>query len=154
MILDTANRFFTGYKKYSTRIIKQDQTMLEYQMKLLLASNASVGYHLSDQENPQLYFGQLDAFAEQLVKAKKGVIFYNEGFVFGMIGDPTAFPEKDFKEYLEKIKKEGTELKYKGQNSVKVDKKKSVDAYKFTVFHKFTPLQLTEYLNKDNFMKL
>jgi hypothetical protein len=152
-ISETASRFFNGYKKYQSKINKLDQTLLEYQVKfILLDPNNQVGYHLTDHEEPRIYFSNMDAFAEQLFNAKKGIIFYNDGFVFGMLPDLSL--EKPFKEFFESHKVSDVELKYKSQNSVAIDKKKKVEIYKFSVFHKFNLTTLANFFNRENWIKI
>jgi hypothetical protein len=154
--LQTAQRFFTDYKKNTTKIKKLDEKLLDYQMKLLLASNdMRVAVNNSDHENPSVYFSFLNNYADQLVNSKKGVIFYNEDFIYGLIGDPTLLQESEFKKYLESNKKENVELKYKSQNSINIDKKKKINnVYQFMIIHTFNVNNLTEYFNTLKFSKI
>ena len=97
----------------------------------------------------------MNNYAEGLVNNRKGIIFYNEDFIYGMIGDPSLLPEADFKKFLETSKKEGTDLKYKSQSSVAVDKKKKVNnIYQFMIIGKFNVNNLTDYFNGLKFTKI
>jgi hypothetical protein len=151
--METASRFFNGYKKYQTKIDKLDKTLLEYQVRFILMDpNNNVGYHLTDHEDARIYFSTMDVWAEQLVSKQKGIIFYNDGFVFGML--PDLGLEKSFKEFFETTKVEGTEMKYKSQTTVNVDKKKKVDIYKFSVFNKFNVSALTQFFTREKWTKI
>jgi hypothetical protein len=155
-IIQTANRFFTDYKKFGARIKKLDQALLEYQIKFILTnSEIQVAYHLSDYENASIYISNMNNFCEELAKTKKGVIFYNEDFIYGMIGDPSLLHEENFKKFLDTNKKDGTELKYKNQSSVSVDKKKKINGiYQFTIFHRFNTNVIGEFFNNLKFTKI
>jgi hypothetical protein len=155
-ILQTANRFFTDYKKFGNRIKKLDQSLLDYQIKLLLSDpNAKVFHHQSEQENPSLYCSFMNNYAEDLNKAKKGIIFYNEDFIYGMIGAPELLSEEDFTKFLNTNKKEGVNFKYTTQKSISLGKAKKINnIYQFMVIHKFDPAVLAGYLANLKFNKI
>lgn len=155
-ILQTAHRFFTDFKKNTTKIKKLDEKLLDYQMKFLISSNdIGVGYNISDHENPSVYFSFLKNYAAALSKNKKGVIFYNEDFIYGLIGDSSLLIEADFKKFLESQKKEGVEIKYKSQNSISLDKKTKLEkVLQFDIISKFNVNALTEYFNSLKFVKI
>jgi hypothetical protein len=116
--------------------------------------NNKVGYNNTDHEDARIFFSSMDSYAEGLANSKKGIIFYNEGFIFGMLGDPSVLAESELKEFLEKNKVDGVELKYKSQNQVAVDKKKKVDVFKFSAFHKFNVSTVTSFLNRSGYVKI
>ena len=155
-ILQTANRFFTDYKKFGTRIKKLDQTLLEYQIKLVITDpNSNVYYNLSEHENPSIYCSFMNSYAEELNKAKKGIIFYNEDFIYGMIGDPQLVNEEQLTKYLETIKKENINFKYTTQKSISLGKSKKINnIYQYMVIHKFDPAVLTSFFANLKFSKI
>jgi len=87
-ILPTANRIFNDYKKLSAVTKKQDQTILNLQVKYVLNSNEESKFYYvkSDQAAPTLYFSFLPQFASKLKELEKGVIFFGDGFVLGLLG--------------------------------------------------------------------
>ena len=101
-ILQTADRFFNSHKKLGNRVKKLDENLLNYQIKYIIADpNVKVGYCLSDHDSPGMYISLLNNFAEELAKTKKGVIFYSEDFIYGLLGDQSLLEEKDLKEFCE-----------------------------------------------------
>ena len=154
-ILQTANRFFTDYKKFGARIKKLDQAVLDYQMKFLLSSDTfQIGFNQSDQENPSIYCSFVNSYAEELVKNKKGIIFFNENFIFGLVGSPELLNEAEFKQFLESTKKQGVEMKYKSQNQVSVGKKKITNVFQFMIIYEFNVDQLLNFFKSKNFGKI
>jgi hypothetical protein len=95
----------------------------------------------------------MNNYSEQLANLKKGAIFYNEDYIYGMIGNPSLLPESDLKKYLETTKKDGHKFKYSSQNTVTVNKKK-VNIFQFMVIAKFNVNSLTEYFNLLEFTKI
>jgi hypothetical protein len=117
--------------------------------------DCSVGYQVSDHENPSIYCSFMNNFVEELSKENKGIIFFHEDFVYGMIGNQKLLEEVNFKKFLDSIKKEGVEMKYKSQNSISVDKKKKIsNVYQFMVIHKFSVNALSEYFKGLGFGKI
>lgn len=121
---------------------------------MLADNNIHVGYHLSDQEAPSLYFSFINNYVENLANSKKGIIFYNEDFIYGMLGDAKLLDEKEFKKFIEGLKKTDMELKYKSQETVSVGKKKIAGVLQFTIFHKFNVQALTDFFVKNKFSKI
>ncbi len=114
-----------------------------------------MAYNISDHENPSTYISNINTYAEELAIKKKGIVFFNEDFIFGLIGDPSLLPEADFKKFLDANKKEGVELKYKSQNQISVDKKKKIsNVYQFMIISKFNVAALTEFFNGFKFSKI
>ena len=92
-ILPTAIRFFNEYKKLSTVTKKQDQQILNLQVKLVLNSNAadsSLFYVKSEHDSPTLYFSFLPQFAAKLKELNRGIVFFSDTFVIGLIGNNTS----------------------------------------------------------------
>lgn len=70
MVTKTADRFFKDYKKLTNETKNQDKTLLEYQVRLAVASpTMKLGYAISDQESPTLYFSNLDQYSK-IIKVK------------------------------------------------------------------------------------
>ena len=87
-ILPTASRFFNDYKKLSTQAKKQDQQILNLQVKFALKDDLQVHFVKSEQSDPTIYFSFLPQFAEEIQRREKGVIFIGETFVVGLLGKP------------------------------------------------------------------
>jgi hypothetical protein len=87
-ILPTATRFFNDYKKLSSTTKKQDQQILNLQMKYLLKDDNKVFYVRSEHPDPTLYFSFLPQFAEEMQKLGKGVVFLGGNFALGLLGNP------------------------------------------------------------------
>lgn len=129
---------------------------MDYQVKFITSNTGvSVAYQQSDHDSPSIYCSFMNNYAEDLANSKKGVVFYNEEFIYGMIGDPTLLPEADFKIFLETVMKEGSEMKYKSQNSISVDKKKKINnIYQFMIISKFNVNALNDHFAALKFTKL
>jgi len=118
-ILPTATRFFNEYKKLSTVTKKQDQQILNLQVKYLLSSQAENKFFFvkSDQESPTLYFSFLPQFAAKLKETEKGIIYLGENFILGLLG---SAGQDELTGELEKVCKESS------SKPVKMNKKKDV----------------------------
>lgn len=125
-------------------------------MKFLLASpDIQVGVNISEHESPSVYFSFLNNYAESLKALKKGIIFYNDEFIYGLIGNPSLLIENDFKKFVETFKKENVNVKYNSQSIISIDKKKKVDnIYQFVVISKFNVNQLSEFFISNKFTKI
>ena len=67
MVVQTAERFFKDYKRLTAETKEQDKSILDFQVKLLLANpSLRLGLVLSDQPDPTLYFSNLDQHANAL----------------------------------------------------------------------------------------
>lgn len=70
---------------------KQEKQILNLQVKLLLGDeDSAVRFIRSEQDAPTLYVSQLPAFAEQCKNKKKNVVFVNQSWCCGLLGDPTS----------------------------------------------------------------
>jgi alanyl-tRNA synthetase len=92
-VLPTANRFFDGYKKYSSLVQKQNLQILDLQMKVLLAGQDTklACFHTSEL-NATMFIGNMPGFAQKLKDQKKGAVFVGSSFVYGLLGDPSLVP--------------------------------------------------------------
>ncbi len=118
-------------------------------------SNARVYYNLSEQENPSLYCSFMSNYADELNKTKKGIVFYNEDFIYGLIGDPELLKEEDFTKFLNTIKKENVNYKYTTQKTISIGKAKKVNnVYQFMIIHKFDPNTLASFFAGLKFNKI
>jgi len=132
-IKQTATRFFKDFKYYSGKCTEQDKKLLNFQIQLLLFnSNWKFGFVKSDQEDIGLYIANLRNYYEDLVEAKKGIIFYNHDFVFGFIGNKEINKEL-FVKHLEENKEEHhvemkeKEIKHVETKEEKKEEKKKVE---------------------------
>ena len=102
-----------------------------------------VGTIKSDEANSQIYFTNCPTYVNYLVKAKKGIVYYNEGFIYGLFGDKSLVDEKQFKAFCESFKGEGkekgeTKFKYAVQEKLTVGKKNVIkDIYQISCFTTF-----------------
>jgi hypothetical protein len=156
MIVPTANRFFTDYKKFDTKIKSLDKQLIEYQVKYLVAEPAAkVGYHHSEHETSTIYFSYTNNVVEDLARVKKGVIYFNEGFIFGLLGDRSIISEEEIKKFVEEHKHKDTEVKFNSKTTVSVGKKKIENIYQFSVFHRFSIQVVTDFFkNRSGFVKI
>lgn len=93
-ILPTATRFFDGYKKYSSLVQKQNQQILDLQMKVfLLEPENKLAVFESSEPNATLFIGAMPAFAQKLKEQGKGVVFVGSSFIYGLLGNPSAVPK-------------------------------------------------------------
>jgi alanyl-tRNA synthetase len=119
-IVPTASRFFNDYKRLSSQTKKQDQQILNLQVKFALKDlEHLVHFVRSEQPDPTIYFSFLPQFAEDLQKFGKGLVFVGDNFVVGFLGKPEllAVPA------VEAVCKETStkEVKARSQDQVKFD---------------------------------
>ena len=118
-ILPTATRFFNDYKRLSTQAKKQDQQILNLQVKFALKDEQPVYFVKSDQSDPTIYFSFLPQFAEEIQKKDKGIVFVGESFVVGLLGKPALL---DVSKVEALCKEHSTkEVKARTQDQVKFD---------------------------------
>jgi hypothetical protein len=97
----------------------------------------------------------MNNYAEELNKVKKGIIFYNEDFIYGMLGAPELLNEEDFTKFVNSLKKEGVNFKHTTQKSVSLGKAKKVNnIYQFMIIHKFDPAVLSGFFANLKFNKI
>lgn len=157
-LIETGQRFFDGYKKFQTRSDKLEVSVLDLQVKLICQNpDIKVAYVLSDKKDPSIYFSNMDSFAPELSKHKKGIIFYNERFVYGLIGDKTLLNEAEFKHLLEESKSKNFKdkvLKFISRSSVKVSGTPVNNILSFSAICPLNLKSITDYFAKNNFTKL
>ena len=132
VIFQTADRFFSENKKYQTKLKKQSEKLIEFQIKSMVSEEEiKIGTIKSDEANSQIYFTNCPAYLNKLVEAKKGIIYYNEGFVYGLFGDQSLINEKEFKAFCESFKNKGNketkEVKNNEDDKDKKEKKEKKD---------------------------
>ena len=121
-ILPTATRFLNDYKKLSAQTKKQDQSILELQMKCVLNDENKLFYVKSDQPDPTLYFSFLARYAQEVQQKEKAVVFIGSTFVIGLLAKPDMV---DFAALEEEIKKQSkANVKAQKKDNVKFDPKK------------------------------
>jgi alanyl-tRNA synthetase len=87
-LLQTAERFFSGYKQFSKVLTTQSPMLLELQLKNLLLDPAQkFMVAKSDESNPGLYIKVVPEFASRLKESGKGCVFVGEDFFYGLLGD-------------------------------------------------------------------
>ena len=125
VIFQTADRFFSENKKFQTKLKKQTEKLIEFEIKSMVGEeDIKVGTIKSDEANSQMYFTNCPMHLNYLVKAKKGIIYYNEGFIYGLFGDKSLINEKEFKTFCESFKtKENKDKKEDKKEEKKEDKK-------------------------------
>jgi len=146
VIFQTADRFFCENKKYQTKLKKQSEKLVEFQIKSMVSEEEiKVGTIKSDESNSQIYFTNCPTYLNYLVKAKKGIIYYNEGFVYGLFGDKSLINEKEFKAFCESFKNKGNKEKEKDdkenkekEKKDKEKKEKGENKFKYAVQEKLT----------------
>ena len=138
VIFQTADRFFSENKKYQGKLKKQSEKLIEFEIKSMVAEEGiKVGTIKSDEANSQIYFTNCPQHLNYLVKAKKGIIYYNEGFIYGLFGDKSLINEKEFKTFCENFKtKENKDKKEEKKDEKKEDKKEN--KFKYAVQEKLT----------------
>ena len=141
IIVDTANRFFSENKKYQTKLKNQLMKLVEFQVKNIISDDyVKVGFIKSEEDNSQIYFSTCPSLVGELAKCKKGIIFYNENFIYGLFGDKSLINEPEFKKFCESLKGDNKEVKFKYacQDKVTAGKKNVVkDVYQISVFSTF-----------------
>lgn len=109
---------------------------------------------ISDKKDASIYFSNMDAYASELSKNKKGIIFYNDKFVYGLIGDKSLVNEKELKDLLDEAKKGDKPMKFNSKNTVKVGKTTINDVFQFSAICGFKQQNLTDYFSKNNWTKI
>lgn len=158
IIVDTASRFFTENKKFSSKLKTVTQKLVEFQMKNIINDKEiKMACIKSDEDNSQIYFSVCPQFTKELVEAKKGIVYYNENFVYALIGDKTLVDEKAFKAFLESVKSENKDVKFKYvcQDTVSLGKKNKIkDIYQISCFSTFKVPTLQEKFKSLNFKEI
>jgi len=162
VIFQTADRFFTENKKYQTKLKKQSEKLVEFEIKSMVSEDGiKVGTIKSDESNSQIYFTNCPIYLNYLVKAKKGIIYYNEGFVYGLFGDKSLINEKEFKAFCESFKTKGNKekgevkFKYAVQEKLTVGKKNVIkDIYQISCFTNFNVKELQEKFKELGFKEI
>lgn len=86
-IKDTASRFFNEYKRLSAETKKQEQKIMELQIKSVLKDATQKTFFVrSDQDSPTLYVSYLPQFAQAFKDEGKGVVFFGDAFAVGLFG--------------------------------------------------------------------
>lgn len=118
-IYPTAKRFFDEYKKLTTTTKKQDNQILDLQMKYVTSSSASKMVIESDHSDPTLYFSNMATYGAIVKEKNKGVMFIGENFLFGLFGNPDMINLKELEERLKENNPDGVSIQTKNQVSYK-----------------------------------
>jgi len=120
---------------------------------LNLNPDVKIATVISDKKDASIYFSNMDGYALELSKNKKGIIFYNDKFVYGLIGDKNLINEKEFKEVLDEAKKGEKAMKFNSKNTIKVGKTAINDVFQFSAISGLKQQNLTDYFAKNNWTK-
>jgi len=110
-ILPTAARFFDGYKRYAAIVQKQNQQILDLQMKcFLLDPNAKLAAFPSTEPNATMFIANMPAFAQRLKGSGKGAAFVGSSFIYVLLGSASLMPSlSDLESALHRIAVESAE---------------------------------------------
>lgn len=91
LIVETADKFFKESKKYSNECARQEQKILNLQVKYVLDNpEVKSAYVISDHDEATIYFSFLNNHAQALKDANKGIIFVGEKYLYGLFGNKSA----------------------------------------------------------------
>ena len=111
----TATRFFNEYKRLTALTKKQDTQILNLQMRSCIKDTEQKTFFVkSEQDNPTLYIASLPAFAEELKKDGKGIVFIGNTYICGLFGNPASIN-------LPELEKTAGELSSKPIKTMKKD---------------------------------
>ena len=135
---------------------------MEFEIKSMVSEeNIKIGTIKSDEANSQIYFTNCPLYLNYLVKAKKGIIYYNEGFIYGLFGDKSLINEKEFKAFCESFKTKGSKdkgenkFKYAVQEKVKIGKKNEIkNIYQISCFTNFNVKELQDKFKELGFKEI
>lgn len=163
-IVDTAMRFFNESKRLQKLTEKQEKQILNLQMKSVLSpgEDKKMHYIASDAAVPTFYFSFVPQFAHTLKEQGKGVVFFGDSFVFGLIGHNKC--DDLLNEITEKCKEmsKTKEVKINKKDKVKFDFKikgqKPIETKDICQFNitggDFKPETIVEILTKHEFVEL
>jgi hypothetical protein len=139
-LYSTGKRFFNESKKQGGIITKQLQQVLQLQLKCALSSDSKISAFESTEEAPTIYVSFLPAFADQLKAKGKGVIFFRQNFIIGIIGVPSNFDFSAFQKVAagsEEAKVQTkTEVQFINKEKKSKDKIVTKDILSFTIIGK------------------
>jgi len=69
-------------------------------MKCVLSGDANFGAFYTEEEAPTIYVSFLPAYADKLKARSKGIMFFRENYVIGLLGNPQDFNFEDFKNFV------------------------------------------------------
>lgn len=102
-IVPTAERIFKDYRRFENESVKQKEALLKLQVKSFLESKSDRVLIDSTEKEATLYFSAVPAYLQELSASKKSIVFWGEGFVFGLVTDRTHFDVPSFKKVLQEI---------------------------------------------------
>lgn len=105
-VVDTASRFFDGYKKFGSQVSKQNMQILDLQVKMLLLSPMKLAVVRSDSDTATMYISNLPPFASRLKAAGKGIVFVGDSFICGLLGDAAALDAKALDTLIKQLDEE------------------------------------------------
>lgn len=104
LIEETASKFFSGYKRLTTRTQRQDQQIFNLQIKFLMKDDATHPYFVkSDLPEATLYISCLSSFAEDFKAKQKGIIFVSPKYLVGFFGNPQMIDVAELEKVLQTL---------------------------------------------------
>jgi alanyl-tRNA synthetase len=120
----TADRFFSGYKKFENKVKKQQQQILDLTVRCLASEPQLVnGLVHSDQPDPTIYFSFMPAYASSLKQNGKNIVFVSSSFVYALLGRPEVLSQSDLEQFITP-KEEGQPLSFRTKTKVQFSKGK------------------------------
>lgn len=152
-IVQTAARFFKESKTLKAAYSGEQKKMMNLQIKYLCnVPDVKLGYAISEEENPTLYFSFLNPHAGAIKTAGKGIVYLNKKFIYGILSDKGDLDMVKLKEILA----EGQEKKVNVLTKDKLgDKKNPVSGV--LQFNTIMPVNLdavVAFLEKGGYTKL
>lgn len=131
-IESTATRFFNEYKRLTAQTKKQDQQILNLQVRSLLKDTEQKTYFVrADQDNPTIYIASLPAYAETFKAQEKGIVFIGSTYIVGLFGNPASVNIADLEKTagelsskpVKGMKKDNVQFKFKEKGKKPIDVK-------------------------------
>lgn len=156
-LVKTGNRFFNDFKKYENRCSKQDNEIMSLQLKVIKNCSDKLFYCQSSHENPTFYFSNLDETVCKVLKdLKKGLCYFNRGFVYLVVGDKNLISEDKLKKMIETCSDPSDGKTPKPIFKTSVGKKKDVveDILILTCTFNFNSNKVLGFLKENGFVEL
>ena len=119
-LTNTGDHFFAEKKRLNALTQKQNNQILDLQIKYFLVSPNKLFFVRSLLENGATYVSTLPAYAEQIKENGKGIIFMGNSFICGLLGSKDLLKMEEFEQIAGSL----------STKPIKVSKKESV-SYKF-----------------------
>jgi len=153
-IVQTAARFFKESKTFRSQVSSEQKKGIALQIKYLShVGTISKGYSISEEDNPTLYFSYLNPHAKEIKESKKGIIYLNNKFIYGILSDAKQIDLSALKEILAEDAG-GKKVNVVTKNKLG-SKKEQVDGIlQFNVIGSVNVEKVVAFLEKAEFQKL